>query len=108
MIYYLVYKVYYNAIKQSYDKILGFESKIADNNLINKLKPISIKPIEKVGLTLHSCFYVLKHPTENRFLTLDDLNIALNILLPLNYTVNEVLTKIEMKRMQQLVYVFDK
>ena len=65
MIYYLIYKVYYNTIKQSYDKIIGFDSKITDNNLINKVKPISIKPIEKVGLTLHSCFYVLKHPTES-------------------------------------------
>lgn len=108
MIYYLVYKVYYNTIKQSYDKIIGFDSKITDNNLINKVKPISIKPIEKVGLTLHSCFYVLKHPTESRFLTVEDLDVALNILLSLNYTVNEILTRIEMKRMKQLVYVLNK
>ena len=52
--------------------------------------------------------YVLKHPTEHRFLTFDDIDIALNILLPLNYTVNEVLTKIEVKLMKQLVYVFNK
>lgn len=103
-----MYKVYYNTIKQSYDKIIGFESKITDTNLINKVKPISIKPIEKVGLTLHSCFYVLKHPSENRFLTVEDLDVALNILLSLNYTVNEILTRIEMKRMKQLVYVLNK
>ena len=83
-------------------------SKITDTNLINKVKPISIKPIEKVGLTLHSCFYVLKHPSENRFLTVEDLDVALNILLPINYTVNEILTRIEMKRMKQLVYVLNK
>ena len=71
-------------------------------------KPISIKPIEEVGLTLHSCFYVLIHPTEHRFLTFDDINIALNILLPLNYSINEVLTKIEVKRMKQLVYVLER
>ena len=99
--------MYYNTIKQCYDKIIGFDSKITDNNLINKVKPISIKPIEKVGLTLHSCFYVLKHPTES-FFNIEDLDVALNILLPLNYTVNEILTRIEMKRMKQLVYVLNK
>ena len=100
--------MYYNQNKDTYDKILGFDTKITDVYLNNYLKPISIKPIEKVGLTLHNCFYVLKHPTEHRFLTFDDIDIALNILLPLNYTVNEVLTKIEVKRMKQLVYVFNK
>jgi len=48
MIYYLVYKVYYNQNKDTYDKILGFDTKITDVYLNNYLKPISIKPIEKL------------------------------------------------------------
>ena len=108
MIHYLVSKVYYNTNKDTYEKIVGFDTNVSDISLNPYIKPISIKPIEKVGLTLHSCFYVLKHPTESRFLTVEDLDVALNILLPLNYTVNEILTRIEMKRMKQLVYVLNK
>ena len=108
MIYYLVYKIHYNRERDTYDKIIGFDTKIQDDVLNQNTKPISIKPIEEVGLTLHSCFYVLIHPTEHRFLTFDDINIALNILLPLNYSINEVLTKIEVKRMKQLVYVLER
>jgi len=108
MIYYLVYKIHYNRTKDSYDKIIGFETKIQDESLNRNTKAISVKPIEKVGLSLHSCFYVLMHPTQNRFLTFDDIDIALNILLPLNYSINEVLTKIEVKRMKHLVYVLNR
>ena len=72
MIYYLVYKIHYNRSKDSYDKIIGFETKIQDESLNRNTKAISVKPIEKVGLSLHSCFYVLMHPTQNRFLTFDD------------------------------------
>ena len=49
MIYYLMYKVYYNTIKQCYDKIIGFDSKITDNNLINKVKQ---RVKEKTGVNL--------------------------------------------------------
>ena len=36
------------------------------------------------------------------------MDMVLNILLPLNYTINEVLTKIELKRMRNIVYVINK
>ena len=108
MIFHLVYKIYYNTFKNTYEKIVGFDTNVNDISLNPYVKPISIKPIEKVGLIPHSCFYVLIHPTESRYLTLDDMDMCLNILLPLNYTINEVLTKIEMKRMNNIVYVLNK
>jgi len=108
MIYYLVSNVYYNTNKDTYEKIVGFDTNVNDISLNPYIKPISIKSIEKVGLTPHSCFYVLMHPSEHRFLTLNDIDMVLNILLPLNYTINEVLTKIEIKRMRNIVYVINK
>ena len=38
------------------------------------IKSISIKPVENIGLTQHSCFYALLHPMENRLLTFDDMS----------------------------------
>ena len=108
MIYYLVYKIKYNTEKDTYDKIIGFEHKVEDDGLMLFTKPISVKPIGNVSLQLHNCFHVLMHPIENRFLTIDDMNVVMNILNPLNYTVNETLTKIEIKRNSNLVYVLSK
>lgn len=108
MFYYLVYKIHFNPITSNYDKIIGFESKIEDTVLNNFIKPISIKPIENVGLTQHTCFYALLHPIENRLLTFNETSEALNILIPLNFTIDEILTKIEVKRRLGLVYVLKK
>ena len=107
MIYHLVYKINYNTKEDTYDKIIGFETHINDISLNMYLKPISMKPIGNDRLKPFSCFYVLMHPSEFRFLTINDMDVALNILLPLNYTVNEVLTKIELKRMKNIVYVLN-
>lgn len=108
MIYYMVSKIQYNPFKSTYEKILGFESKIEDVNLNHFIKPLSVKPVENVGLTQHSCFYALMHPIENRLLTFNDIPDALKILIPLNYVIDEILTKIEIKRQPGLVYVFKK
>ena len=108
MIYYLVYKIHYDPIENTYNKILGFKSKINDDSILSFIKPISIKPIENVGLTRHTCFYAMINPTTNQYLTIDDIGDALNLLLPLNYTIDEILTRIEVKRMKYLVYVLNK
>ena len=108
MIYYLVSKIQYNPFKSTYEKILGFESKIDDSLLNSFIKPISVKPVENVGLTQHHCFYALLHVNENRLLTFEEIPEALKIMIPLNYTIDEVLTKIEVKRIPGLVYVLRK
>jgi hypothetical protein len=108
MIYYLIYKIQYDPFKDQYEKIVGFENKINDDALNVFTKPISIKPVENIGLTQHSCFYALLHPMENRLLTFDDMSDVLEILLSLNYTIDETLTKIEVKRRSEVVYVLRK
>ena len=49
MIYYLVYKVYYNQNKDTYDKILGFDTKITDVYLNKDGRSNTGVNFEKVG-----------------------------------------------------------
>ena len=108
MIYYLVSKIQYNPFLCTYEKVLGFERKVEDPLLNSFIKPISIKPVENIGLTRHTCFYALMHLNENRLLTFDEIPDALKILIPLNYTIDDILTKIQVKRTPGLVYVLRK
>jgi hypothetical protein len=108
MIYYLVSKIQYNPFLSTYEKVLGFERKVDDPLLNSFIKPISIKPVENIGLTQHTCFYALMHLNQNRLLTFGEIPDALKILIPLNYTIDEILTKIEVKRTPDLVYVLRK
>ena len=108
MIYYLVSKIQYNPFKDTYEKILGFETKIEDVLLNNFIKPLSIKSVENTRLTSHSCVYALRHTTEKRLLTFKDMPDALKILIPLNYVIDEILTRIEVKRCPNLLYVLRK
>ncbi len=103
MLYKLEKTIYYDSIQKTYLDLITINKNPTNNPLIKQLHFNKISPYE---INNNRCLYAFINPDNNKLLTIDDIDVVLNILIDDGFTVDYHLTTtlIKSKNNKNLIY----
>lgn len=103
MIYKLEKTIYYDPMLKTYLDLVTINSNPTNNS---NLKQIHLNKISPYDNHSHKCLFAFLHPDNQKFVTINDIDIVLNILISDGFTIDTELTKtiIKSKNNKNLIY----
>ena len=94
MIYKLEKTIYYDPFQKTYLDLITINKNPTNNNLIKKIQYNRISPY---NLNEHKCLFAFINPENNNLLTVNEIDVVLNILIEDGFTIDSDLTRTFMK-----------
>ena len=94
MIYKLEKTIYYDSLQKTYLDLITINKNPTNNNLIKQIQYNKISPY---NVNEHKCLFAFVNPETSKLLTIDDIDIVLNILINDGFNIDFNLTRTFMK-----------